>query len=81
MKTPETDLSELALRHPVPVEDDPGGLVAGRFVELDQELTHHGGQVLDDLLSGSLDPHRSTVPAGVGVHAAHHLQRNSTGIS
>lgn len=66
-------LSELSLWHSVPVEDDPGRLVAGRLVELDQELSHHRGQVLDDLLSGPLDPYCSTVPAGMGVHAAHNL--------
>lgn len=70
-------LSELSLGHSVSVEDDPGWLVAGRFVELDEELSHHGSQVLDDLLSGPLDPHCSTVPAGVGVHAAHHLHRHN----
>ena len=70
-------LSELSLWHSVPVEDDPGRLVAGRLVELDQELSHHRGQVLDDLLSGPLDPHCSTVPAGMGVHAAHNLHRYS----
>lgn len=36
-----TDLSELALGHTVPVEDDPGGFVSGGLVELDEELTYH----------------------------------------
>ena len=72
------NLSELALGHPVPVENDPGWLVAGRLVELDQELPNHRRQVLDDLLPGPLDPDRGAVPAGVGVHAAHHLWRKSS---
>lgn len=68
------DLSELAFRNSVPVENNPGGLVAGRLVELDEQFSHHGGQVLDDLLPGPLDPHSGTVPAGVGVHTAYHLE-------
>ena len=66
-------MSELALWHAIPVEDDSSGLVAGGHVELDEQLSDHRGQVLDDLLPGPLDPHRGTVPAGMGVHTAHHL--------
>lgn len=67
-------LRELPLGNTVTVEDDPGGFEAGGFVELDEELPHHVGQVLDDFLARTLHAHRGTVPAGVGVHAAHNLQ-------
>lgn len=67
-------LRELPLGNAVAVEDDPGGFEAGGFVELDEELSHHVGQVLNDLLARTLHTHRGTVPAGVGVHAAHNLQ-------
>lgn len=70
-----TDLSELALGHSVPVEDDPGGFVSSGLVELDEELTYHGGQVLNHFLARPLHPHGGTIPAGVGVHTAYHLQR------
>lgn len=68
-------LWQLALRHSVPVEDDPGGLEAGRLVELDQQFSHHVRKVFDNLLPGPLDPDCGTVPAGVGVHTAYHLER------
>lgn len=69
------DLSELAFWNSIPVENDPGRLVAGRLVELDEQLAHHRGQILDDLLPGSLDTHSSTVSAGMSVHAANHLKK------
>jgi len=68
-------LRELPLGNAVAVEDDPGGFEARGFVELDEELPHHVGQVLDDFLARTLHTHRGTVPAGVGVHAAHNLQQ------
>lgn len=66
-------LLELPLGDAVAVEDDAGGLEARGLVELDEELAHHGGQVLDDLLAVLLDPHGGAVAVGVGVHAAHDL--------
>ena len=63
---------ELSLANTVPVEDDAGGFEAGRPVELDEQVLHHGGQVPDDLLSVLLHSDSSWVPARVGVHAAHH---------
>lgn len=67
-------LWELPLGNAIAVEDDPGGFEAGGFVELDEELPHHVGQVLNDFLARTLHAHCGTVPAGVGVHAAHNLQ-------
>ena len=67
-------LSELAFWNSIPVENDPGGFVAGWLVELDEQFPHHGGQVLDNLLPWPLDPHSGTVPAGVGIHTAYHLE-------
>ena len=64
---------ELALAHTVPVDDDPVRLVAaGALVEHDQVLLDHGAQLLDDLLSVLLDPHRGRVPTGMGILGAHH---------
>ena len=67
-------LVKLAFGDAVAVVDDPGGLETGRLVELDEQLSHHGGQVLYDILPVLLDPNRGTVPAGMGVHAAYHLE-------
>lgn len=64
---------KLPFRDTVAVEDDACGLEARGLVELDEELAHHGGQVLDDLLPVLLDPYGGTVAIGVGVHAAHDL--------
>lgn len=66
-------LLELALGDAVSVEDDAGRLEACRFVELNEQLTHHGSQVLYDLLSVLLYAHGGTVAVGVCVHAAHDL--------
>lgn len=69
-----TDLSELSLGHTVPVEDDPGGFVSSGLVELDEELSYHGGQVLNHFLPWPLHPHGGTVPTGVCIHTAHNLE-------
>ena len=67
------NMHKLTLRHPVPVDDDPVGLVAaGGLVEHDEVLLDHGAQLLDDLLPVLLDPDRGRVPAGVRVLASHH---------
>lgn len=68
-----SDLVELALGDAVAIVDDSGGLEASGFVELDEQLPHHGGQVLDDVLTMLLHAHRGAVSAGVGVHAANNL--------
>lgn len=65
------DLLELALGDTVTVEDDAGGLEACGLVELDEQLAHHGGQVLNDLLPVLLHTHSGTVAVGVRIHAAH----------
>lgn len=74
-------LFHLSLGYPSTVIDDPCGLEACGFVELDQQLSNHVSEVLDylltieellgDLLAGRLYPNSGTVPAGVSVHAAH----------
>lgn len=71
------DLLELPLGDTVSVEDDAGGLEACGLVELDEKLTHHGRQVLDDLLPVLLDAHGGAVAVRVGVHAAHDLRGNT----
>lgn len=72
-----SDLSELSLGHSVSVKDESYGFVACGFVELDEQLSDHGGQVLDDLLPGPLHTHRGTIAAWVSVHAPHHLQTHT----
>lgn len=67
-------LVELSLRDTIPVEDDAVGLEACGLVELDEQLFHHGRQVLDDLLPVLLDTHRGRVPARMGIHAADNLK-------
>ncbi|KAG7216836.1 hypothetical protein INR49_001490 [Caranx melampygus] len=56
-----------------------GWKLSGYSAQLDEQLPHHGGKVLDDLLPGPLDPHSGTVPAGVGVHTAYHLEDRHRG--
>lgn len=48
------NLFHLAFRHTAPVVDDTSGLEARGLVKLDQELPHHVGQILDDLLAEKL---------------------------
>ena len=38
-------LLELSLTDTITVEDDPVGLEAGALVEVDEHLSHHGGQL------------------------------------
>merc|ERR1719150_3387297 len=67
------DVGELALTHPVPVHDDPMGLVAAcALVEHHQVLPHHLRQVLDDVLSVLLNPHSGRISAGMSVLRANH---------
>lgn len=47
-------LLHLPLRHSTAVIDDPCGLKAGGLVELDEQLPHHVGQILNDLLAEEL---------------------------
>lgn len=68
-------LVELALRDAVAVVDDSGGLESGRLVELDEQLPHHGGQVLDDVLTVLLHSHCGTVSARMGIHTTNDLKR------
>lgn len=67
-------LLELPLGDAVAVEDDAGGLEARGLIELDEQLAHHGRQVLDDLLAVLLYAHGGAVAVRVGVHAAHDLR-------
>ena len=67
-------LLELPLGDAVAVEDDAGGLETRGLVELDEQLAHHGRQVLDDLLPVLLHAHGGTVAVRVGIHAAHDLR-------
>ena len=58
------NMAELSLTDTVPVHDDPVRLVAAcALVEHHEMLPHHDGQVLDDVLSLLLHPHRGRVPA------------------
>ena len=47
-------LLHLSLRHAATVIDDARGLEACGLVELDEQLPHHVGQVLNDLLAKEL---------------------------
>lgn len=69
-------LTKLALGYTISIVDDPGGLEASGFVELDKQLPHHVGQVLDDVLTVLLHPHCGAVSAGVGIHATDHLKQH-----
>lgn len=73
--TPVLYLLELSLTDAVSVEDDARRLESRRLVEVNQEFPHHGRQLLYDFLSVLLDSYRGGVAAGVGVHAAYHLNR------
>lgn len=68
-------LVELALRDAVAVVDDSGGLESGGLVKLNEQLPHHGGQVLNDVLTVLLHPHCGTVSAGMGIHTTNNLKQ------
>lgn len=53
-QAPPTHLLHLALGDAAAVIDDPRGLEAGGLVELDEQLPHHVGQVLDHFLAEEL---------------------------
>ena len=67
-------LLELPLTDAVSVDDDTRGLEQSGLVEGDEQLPHHGAELLDHLLTVLLDPHGCRVTTGVGVHAPHHLK-------
>lgn len=68
-------LVELSLWDAVAVVDDSGGLEASRFVELDEQLSHHSSQVLDNVLAVLLHTDRGTVTTGMSIHAPDDLMR------
>lgn len=51
---PASHLFHLSLRHAAAVVDDACGLKARGLVELDEQLSHHVGQILNDLLTEEL---------------------------
>lgn len=67
-------LVELAFRDAIAVVDDSGWLEAGGLVKLDKQLSHHSGQILDDVLTVLLYPHCGTVSAGMSIHTANDLK-------
>ena len=67
-------LLELPLTDAVSVDDDTRGLEQSGLVEGDEQLPHHGAELLDHLLTVLLDAHGCRVTTGVGVHAPHHLK-------
>lgn len=77
-----THLLHLALRNSPAVVNNARGLESGGFVELNEQLAHHVGEILDDLLAkelllgqilaGRLHPYGGAVSARVSVHTAHH---------
>lgn len=71
-----TYLWQLSFRNPISVENNARGLKPGGFVELNEQLSHHVGQILDDLLPGPLDAHSGAVPAGMSIHTADHLENS-----
>lgn len=70
---PAAYLVELALRDAISVVDYARWFEACGFVELDEQLSHHGGQILNDVLTVLLHSHRGTVSAWVGIHTANYL--------
>lgn len=67
---------QLSFRNSISVENDARRLEPGGFVELNQQLSHHVRQILNDLLPGSLDSHCGTISAGMSVHTAYHLENS-----
>lgn len=55
-------LFHLSLRYTAAIINDTGGLETGGFVELDEKLADHVGQILDDLLAEQLllEPRKQT---------------------
>lgn len=71
-----TYLWQLSFRNSISVENNARGLEAGGFVELNEQLSHHVGQILNDLLPRPLDSHGGAVPAGMSIHTANHLENS-----
>ena len=71
---------KLPLADAVTVEDDARWLEACGAVEMDKQLTHHGGQLVDHFLPVFLHSHGCRIATGVSVHAAHHLLKGREGI-
>lgn len=72
---------KLPLTDAVTVEDDTCWLEACGAVKLDEQFTHHGGQLVDHLLSVLLHSHSRRIATGVSVHAAHHLFEGKGGFA
>lgn len=66
-------LWKLSFWNTISIENDSGWFEPSRFIELDEKLTHHIRQVLNDLLSRALYSHCGTVSARMSIHAAYHL--------
>ena len=67
------NLSELSFWNTIPIEDYTSRFESGWFIKLDEQFPDHGGQVLDDFLSGSLNSYCGTVSAWMGIHTTYNL--------
>lgn len=67
------NLLKLPLRNSISVENDTSWFKSGWFVELNQQLSDHGSQILDDFLAVLLDPNSGTVAIGMSIHASYNL--------
>lgn len=67
------NLLKLPLGNSISVENDTSWFKSGWFVELNQQLSDHGSQILDDFLAVLLDPNSGTVAIGMSIHTSYNL--------
>ena len=74
-----SDLLKLPFADSISVEDDSVRLEPSALVEVDEHLSHHDGQLCDDLLTMVLDTDCGRVATWVGIHTRHQLEEEGRG--
>ena len=64
---------ELPFANAISIENDSGGFESRRSVKLDEKLSDHGTQFVDDFLSVFLNSDCCGVARWMSVHTTHHL--------
>ena len=64
---------ELTFANAISIKDDSGGFESRGSVKLDEKLSDHGTQFVDDFLSMFLYSDRCSVARRMGVHTTYHL--------
>lgn len=81
LHTGQVYLIKLTFWNAISIVDNTCGFEAGWLVELDQQLSHHCSQVLNDVLAVLLNAYCRAVPAWMGIHAANNLNHTETSLA